>query len=415
MEILGGPLYGAAGAGESHGPAITTIIFGCPPGLNISRPVIQKYLDRRRPGSNKHGTPRREEDRLILLSGLYQESHDRLLAGPVIGSEEPNQPRSVPTYEEGYTTGEPLAALVFSSAKRSQDYEQFLGEKGDVRPGHTDLVKYHQAQGFLDPRGGGRSSYRSTISDVIAGSVARIFLQEKFKTIILSSICQVGHLKTEFTLINQLEKLKNSSSQKFSLASITSLENILEDSEIHTLNPDFAAEAGELIRKTRKKGDSIGAAVEVVAINPPALVGEPLYQSLKLRLMGTLGGLHAVQSCEIGSGWKVVERQGSTNNDQIRQSGYQSNHHGGVLGGITTGSPILCRVGFKPTSTISLPQKSVRKNLEEIEFKLKSGRHDPCVGIRAGITLESRLAIQLMNAVLMHQSQKVDSKAFELF
>ena len=116
MEILGGPLYGAAGAGESHGPAITTIIFGCPPGLNISRPVIQKYLDRRRPGSNKHGTPRREEARLILLSGLYQESHDRLLAGPVIGSEEPNQPRSVPTYEEGYTTGEPLAALVFSSA-----------------------------------------------------------------------------------------------------------------------------------------------------------------------------------------------------------------------------------------------------------------------------------------------------------
>ena len=147
----------------------------------------------------------------------------------------------------------------------------------------------------------------------------------------------------------------------------------------------------------------------------PSLVGEPLYQSLKLRLMGALGGLHAVQSCEIGSGQEVVARQGSQNNDPIRHGGYQSNHHGGLLGGITTGMPLVCRVGFKPTSSIARSQQSVRKDLEDIEFELKKGRHDPCVGVRAGVTLESRLAIELMNAVLMHQAQRVDAANFNLF
>jgi chorismate synthase len=150
-------------------------------------------------------------------------------------------------------------------------------------------------------------------------------------------------------------------------------------------------------------------------VNVPPLVGEPLYQSLKVRLMGALGGLHAVQSCEIGSGYDVVGRRGSENNDPIRRSGYQTNHQGGMIGGITTGMPIICRVGFKPTSTIARPQLSVRKNLEEIDFELKKGRHDPCVGVRAGVTLESRLAIELMNAVLMHQVQYVDTINFKLF
>jgi chorismate synthase len=147
----------------------------------------------------------------------------------------------------------------------------------------------------------------------------------------------------------------------------------------------------------------------------PPLVGEPLYQSLKLRLMAALGGLHAVQSCEIGSGAEVVARRGSENNDPIRRSGYQTNHQGGMIGGITTGLPIVCRVGFKPTSTIAKPQLSVRKNLTEIDFELKKGRHDPCVGVRAGVTLESRLAIELMNAVLMRQAQCLDPQNFKLF
>jgi chorismate synthase len=415
MEILGGPLYGVAGSGESHGPAITTIVFGCPPGLKISRKMIQRYLDRRRPGSSKHGTPRREEDRLILLSGLYQADHERLTAGPQVSAGEEDRTLRVPTYEEGYCSGEPMAAMVLSSSKRSQDYEQFAGPEGEVRPGHTDLVKFHQSRGFVDPRGGGRSSYRSTISDVIAGSIARIFLREHFETVILSSICQVGPLKSTLSLAGHLENLKEPGSGRVSPEAAERLEATLENSEIHALDAAFVKEAAQAIRATRKNGDSLGAAVEVVAVNPPPLVGEPLYQSLKLRVMGSLGGLHAVQSCEIGSGSTAVERRGSENNDPIRRSGYQSNRHGGLLGGVTTGSPLLCRVGFKPTSSISLPQQSVRKNLEEIEFQLKRGRHDPCVGIRAGITLESRLAIELMNAVLVHQSQRLDSKAFELF
>ena len=415
MEILGGPLYAVAGAGESHGPAITTIVFGCPPGLRISRERIQRYLDRRRPGSSKHGTPRREQDRLILLSGLYQADTDRLTGGAPIRVGDADQSLTVPSYEEGDCSGEPVAALVLSSSKRPQDYEQFAGPEGEVRPGHTDLVKHHQSRGYADPRGGGRSSYRSTISDVIAGSIARIFLREHFQTVILSSICQVGPLKSSLTLADRLEDMREPGSQNCPPDALESLEKSLEDSEIHTLDTAFARSAAEAIRETRKKGDSLGASIEVVAVNPPALVGEPLYQSLKLRLMGALGGLHAVQSCEIGAGSAAVERRGSENNDPIRRTGYQGDSHGGLLGGVTTGSPLICRVGFKPTSSILLPQQSVRKNLEEIEFRLKMGRHDPCVGIRAGITLESRLAIELMNAVLMHQSQRLDLKAHQLF
>jgi chorismate synthase len=434
MEILGGPLFAVAGAGESHGPAITTIVFGCPPGLKISRPQVQHYLDRRRPGSNKHGTPRREADQVVFLSGLYDgENLDALLAGPEIRIEVEGQETHTQTYEAGYSTGEPIAAIVLSTAKKSGDYAQFAGPTGEVRPGHTDLVKYHQSRGFVDIRGGGRSSYRSTISDVIGGSIARIFLEEHFGTVILSSICQVGPLKASLSLAEHFEQLIKAGEQgsrgagesnpshishptsHISLEAIREVETILENAEIYTLDTNFAHEAGQLIKETRIQGDSLGAAIEVVALNVPPLVGEPLYQSLKLRLMAALGGLHAVQSCEIGSGAEVVARRGSENNDPIRRSGYQTNHQGGMIGGITTGLPIVCRVGFKPTSTIAKPQLSVRKNLTEIDFELKKGRHDPCVGVRAGVTLESRLAIELMNAVLIRQAQCLDPQNFKLF
>jgi chorismate synthase len=189
----------------------------------------------------------------------------------------------------------------------------------------------------------------------------------------------------------------------------------LESAEIHSIDAEFAAEAGELIKATRKAGDSLGAAVEVVAVNVPPLLGEPLYQSLKVRLMGSLGGVNAAESCEIGAGVDVIERLGSENNDPIRSTGYVSNSHGGLLGGVTTGMPLVCRIGFKPTSTINKPQQSVRKNLEEIDFELKKGRHDPCVGVRAGVTLESRMAIELLNAALMHQAQRLDPALSKLF
>ncbi len=416
MEILGGPLFAVAGAGESHGPAITTIVFGCPPGLKISRQAVQQYLDRRRPGSNKHGTPRHEADKVIFLSGLYSDDHNQLLSGPSIQIEIEGLESQTVAYEAGYTTGEPLAAIVLSTSKKSRHYEQFAGPTGEVRPGHTDLVKYHKSKGFVDIRGGGRSSYRSTISDVIGGSIARIFLQKHFNTVILSSICQVGSLKASQSLADHFEAfIQQTQNQTIPATEIQQVQTALKEAEIHSIDTEFAPKAGQLIKKTRLDGDSIGAAVEVVALNVPALLGEPLYQSLKVRLMGTLGGLHAVQSCEVGAGAAIIARRGSQNNDPIRRSGYQSNNQGGMIGGITTGLPLVCRVGFKPTSTIVKPQLSVRKNLEDINFQLKKGRHDPCVGIRAGVTLESRVAIELLNAVLLHQSQQIDVNNFELF
>ncbi|MFN8442465.1 MAG: chorismate synthase [Caldilineaceae bacterium] len=416
MEILGGPLFAVAGAGESHGPAVTTIIYGCPPGLKIARSQIQHYLDRRRPGSNRHGTPRREDDKVLLLSGLYSDNVERLTGGPAIRITVDGEESSTSAYEEGFTTGEPIAALVLSTSQKSQDYLQFAGDTGEVRPGHTDLVKHHKSAGFVDVRGGGRSSYRSTITDVIGGSVARLFLAENFGTAIFTSICQVGSLKAEKRLATHIsELLGDNPTRQLSPTEIGTLEEELDAAEIRSIDSAFAEEAGELIKKTRIDGDSLGAMVEVVAVNVPALAGEPLYNSLKLRLMGTLGGLNAVQSCEIGDGADVINRLGSENNDPIRSTGYQRNSHGGLLGGITTGLPLVARVGFKPTSTIVKTQQSVRKNLEEIDFLLKKGRHDPCVGVRAGVTLESRLAIELMNAVLLHQAGRVDVTNFRLF
>ncbi|MCB9148684.1 MAG: chorismate synthase [Caldilineaceae bacterium] len=416
MEILGGPLFGVAGAGESHGPAITTLVFGCPPGLYVARADVQAYLDRRRPGSNRHGTPRNEKDRVVFLSGLYNEDHEALLAGPQIAVQMGEDRFETEGYEAGYTTGEPIAALVLSTSKKSGDYSQFSGASGEVRPGHTDLVKYHQSRGFVDVRGGGRSSYRSTISDVIGGSIARLFLHQHFGAVLLSSICQVGPLQAKRSLAQHVDDLLAASGgQRVDPTAIVEMQEQLTNAEIYTLDADFAEEAGELIKKTRIDGDSLGAAVEVVALNVPALVGDPLYQSLKLRIMGALGGLNAVQSVEVGAGAAVIQRLGSQNNDPIRGDGYQANSHGGLIGGITTGMPLVFRVGFKPTSTINKAQQSVRKNLAEIDFELAKGRHDPCVGVRAGVTLESRVAIELMNAVLMHQSRAVDAANFQLF
>ncbi len=371
---------------------------------------IQRYLDRRRPGGNRHGTPRREGDQVLLLSGLYDDSLDRLLAGPEIVTTTGGGSNRARSYEEGVTTGEPIAALVLSSGTRSSDYTQFAGPRGEARPGHADLVKHYQSRGTADPRGGGRSSYRSTISDVIGGSIARIFLEAQFRTVFLSSVAQVGRLRATRSLADVVESLvvEHTQAGAVPVDRLRTLEADIHNAAIPTVDPDFAEQAAEVIEAARADGDSLGSMVEVVAVNVPPLAGAPLYQSLKLRLMGALGGLNAAQSCEVGDGIAVVARRGSENNDPIRSTGYQTNHHGGLLGGITTGMPLVCRVGFKPTSSILVPQASVRKDLTEIDFELRKGRHDPCVGVRAGVTLESRMAIELLNAMLMHQAMSLD-------
>jgi len=416
MELLGGPLFAVAGAGESHGPGIVTIVFGCPPGLWLERAAVQAYLDRRRPGSTRHGTPRREADRVAFLAGLYQDDHDKLTAGPPLSfGDALGDGQMAATYEAGATTGEPIAAVVLSTAGRSGHYDPFRGESGVVRPGHTDLVKFHQSGGAADIRGGGRSSYRATISDVIGGSVARLYLHAAFGTVFLSSVAQVGPLRAARTLADAVRDVGPHPAPERVAALEEAVAATWAGVGIPTIDAGFAAAAADLIKRTRVAGDSLGAAVEVVAVRVPALAGDPLYNSLKLRLMGSLGGLHAAQACEIGDGAAVAERRGSDNNDPIRAAGYAGNSHGGLLGGITTGNPLVARVSFKPTSSIVRPQQSVRKNLEEIDFELGQGRHDPCVGVRAGITLESRMAIEVMNAVLMHAARYVDADAFRLF
>lgn len=414
MEILGGPLFGVAGAGESHGPGIVTIVFGCPPGLWLDRAAVQTHLDRRRPGSTRHGTPRHEADRVAFLAGIYQDDHARLTAGPTL-TLDGDEPLAAGSYERGYTTGEPIAALVLSTSGKSSHYAQFAGPEGAVRPGHTDLVKYHQSGGLVDIRGGGRSSYRSTISDVIGGSIARLYLEATFGAVFLSSVVQVGPLRAGRTLAGATRDFGPHPGPERVRRLADALAASWASIGIPTLDEAFAAEAADLIKRTRVAGDSLGAAVEVVGLNVPALAGDPLYQSLKVRLMGSLGGLHAVQACEIGDGAAVAARRGSENNDPIRQRGYTTNTHGGLIGGITTGNPLVARVFFKPTSSITLPQQSVRKNLEEIDFELDKGRHDPCVGVRAGVTLESRMAIEVMNAVLMHAARRVEPDDFALF
>lgn len=407
MEILGGPVFGVAGAGESHGPGISTMVFGCPAGIRIDRDQVQHFLNRRRPGSNKHGTPRNETDQVVLTAGVFDDrDHDAMLLGPTIQIAENDPTR---TYSTGFSTGEPIAAFVPTAASKSQHYRQFAGPQGEVRPGHTDLVKHHQSSGFVDYRGGGRSSYRSAISDVIGGSIARAFLGEMFGTRFISNIVQVGNLKSQKQLADRF------GSSRVNPDSIDEIENSMRDAEVWTIDSEFADAAAKLIIETRKQGDSLGGVVEVVAVNVPPLAGSPLYNSLKLRLMGSLGGVHAVRAVEIGSGVDVVERFGSENNDPIRSDGYQSNHHGGMLGGITTGSPLVSRVAFKPTSTITQAQESVRKDLSDVEYQLEKGRHDPCVAVRAGVTLESRMAIELANAVLMRQAGRVHRSDFELF
>jgi chorismate synthase len=233
--------------------------------------------------------------------------------------------------------------------------------------------------------------------------------------VFLSSVIQVGPLRAEHTPAAAVRDWGPAAAPEQIAPLAAALDEMWREVGIPTIDPDFAAAAADLIRRTRIAGDSLGAAVEVVGLNVPALAGDPLYHSLKLRLMGSLGGLHAVQACEIGDGAAVAGRTGSENNDPIRQGGYAANSHGGLIGGVTTGNPLVARVFFKPTSSIPRPQQSVRKNLEEIDFELKKGRHDPCVGIRAGITLESRMAVEVLNAVLMHAARRIDPDDFHLF
>ncbi|GAB4205341.1 MAG: chorismate synthase [Tibeticola sp.] len=343
-----GTLFAVTNFGESHGPAIGCVIDGCPPGMALSEADIQCELDRRRPGTSKFVTQRNEPDAVEILSGVY----------------------------EGCTTGTPIALLIRNTDQRSKDY-------GDIaqrfRPGHADYT-YWRKYGIRDPRGGGRSSARLTAPTVAAGAVAKKWLREKFGTTFHACMTHLGELAIGFESWDHVPN-----------------------------NPFFAPVADvaaleDYMNALRKRGDSCGARLRVVAQGMPVGLGEPIYDKLDADIAWAMMGLNAVKGVEIGAGFASVADFGSTHGDALTPEGFVGNKAGGVLGGISTGQDIEVSVAIKPTSSILVPRPSVDTAGQPVEVITK-GRHDPCVGIRAAPILEALLALVVMDHALRHRAQ----------
>jgi chorismate synthase len=338
--------------GESHGPAIGCIVDGCPPGLVLSDSDIQPELDRRRPGTSRHVTQRREPDRVEILSGTF----------------------------EGRTTGTPIALVIRNEDARSRDYAEIART---FRPGHADYA-YWQKYGIRDPRGGGRSSARLTAPAVAAAAIAKKWLRERYGTHIRGCMTQLGEIAIPVTDWNEVPN-----------------------------NAFFAADAAvvpELERymdALRKAGDSCGARVRVVADGVPVGLGEPLYDKLDADIAYAMMGINAVKGVEIGAGFGCVAQKGSEHGDELTPEGFASNNAGGVLGGISTGQPIVVELAIKPTSSIRLPRRSI--DLDGAPATVQThGRHDPCVGIRATPIAEAMLALVLIDHALRDRGQNAD-------
>ena len=352
-----GKLFAVTNFGESHGPAIGCVIDGCPPGMELGEDDIQPDLDRRRPGSSKFVTQRKEADRVQILSGVYQ----------------------------GQTTGTPICLLIRNEDQRSKDY-------GDIeqkfRPGHADYT-YWRKYGLRDPRGGGRSSARLTAPTVAAGAVAKKWLQQKYGTSFAGCMTHIGELAVGF------ESWEHVPNNPFfaPIADVTALE--------------------DYIRALRKSGDSCGARIRVVARRMPVGLGEPIYDKLDADVAHALMGLNAVKGVEIGDGFASVSQKGSEHGDSLRPDplgSFASNHDGGTLGGISTGQDLEVAIAIKPTSSILVPRQSVDTSGQPVELITK-GRHDPCVGIRATPIAEALLALVVMDHALRHRAQCGDVTA----
>ncbi|WP_028117493.1 chorismate synthase [Ferrimonas senticii] len=347
-----GTLFRVTSFGESHGVAIGAIVDGCPPGLALSEADLQGDLDRRRPGTSRFTTARREPDQVKILSGVF----------------------------EGKTTGTSIGLLIENTDQRSRDYSDIAEV---FRPGHADY-SYHHKYGIRDYRGGGRSSARETAMRVAAGAIAKKFLQQRFGIEVRACIDQLGPIKAEGFDWQQVND-----------------------------NPFFFADSAKLdqldafMRDLKKQGDSVGAKVYVEALNVPVGLGEPVFDRLDADLAHALMGINAAKAVAIGDGFEVVTQQGSQHRDELHPDGFASNHAGGVLGGISSGQPITASVAFKPTSSITVPGQSINTRGEAIEMITK-GRHDPCVGIRAVPIVEAMVAIVLMDHLLMHRGQNAE-------
>ena len=347
-----GLLFTVTTFGESHGPAIGAVVDGCPPGMKLTEADIQLDLDRRKPGTSRHVTQRKEEDKVEILSGVF----------------------------EGKTTGTPIALLIRNTDQRSQDYGDILQS---FRPGHADYA-YQQKYGIRDPRGGGRSSARLTAPVVAAAAIAKKWLHEKYGTEFYGYMSQLGELEIPFK----------------------------DASEIGN-NPFFAANAQVIpqlesyMDELRKAGDSCGARIEVRARNVPAGLGEPLFDKLDADIAHAMMGINAVKGVEIGAGFKSVAQRGSEHGDELHPDGFATNNSGGTLGGISSGQDLRVSIAIKPTSSIMSPKQSVDLDGKPITVQTK-GRHDPCVGIRATPIAEAMLALVLMDHALRHRAQCAD-------
>ena len=347
-----GRIFSVTTFGESHGPAMGCIIDGCPPGMELSAADIQVDLERRRPGKSRHTTQRKEADEVRILSGVF----------------------------EGMTTGTPIGLLIENTDQRSRDYSNI---KDKFRPGHADYT-YQQKYGIRDYRGGGRASARETTMRVAAGAVARKYLQERAGITICGYLSQLGTIALRAVDLEFVDK-----------------------------NPFFCADPDQIealesfMDELRKQGDSVGAKVSVVAQNMPPGLGEPVFDKLEADIAHGLMSINAVKGVEIGAGFAAISQKGSEHRDEISPDGFRKNDAGGTLGGISSGQDIVVSIALKPTSSITTPGATVDKDGNESEI-VTTGRHDPCVGLRATPIAEAMVALVLMDHFLRHRAQNAD-------
>ena len=344
-----GTLFTVTTFGESHGPAIGCVVDGCPPGLALSADEFAHDLRRRATGQSRHTSQRHEADEVEILSGVY----------------------------EGLTTGHPIGLLVRNTDARSKDYAKIAEQ---FRPGHADYTYWHK-YGLRDPRGGGRSSARETTMRVAAGVIARKWLA----------------LRHGIRIRGHVSRIADIVPRGF-------------DWSVVEANPFFWPDAAQVpeieafMDALRKSGDSAGACVRVVADGVPPGWGEPVYGKLDAELAAAMMSVNAVKGVEIGAGFDSVRQKGSEHRDEMSLSGFASNHAGGILGGISSGQPVECTVAFKPTSSLRLPARTVDTDGHEVEV-VTTGRHDPCVGLRATPICEAMMALVLMDQALRHRAQ----------
>lgn len=347
-----GKLFTVTSFGESHGPAIGCVVDGCPPGLPLEASDLQPDLDRRKPGTSRFTTQRKEADEVRILSGVF----------------------------EGVTTGTSIGMLIENTDQRSKDYSNI---KDTFRPAHADYT-YNQKYGFRDYRGGGRSSARETAMRVAAGAIAKKFLHMRYGITVRGYLAQLGPIAAERVDWD-----------------------VVETNPFFCPDPDKIAEMETFMAALNKEGDSIGARINVVATGAMAGLGEPIFDRLDADIASAMMGINAVKGVEMGSGFASVEQRGSEHRDLLTPDGFVGNNAGGVLGGISSGQDITVSLALKPTSSIRQEGASIDTQGNAIEVATH-GRHDPCVGIRATPIAEAMLAIVLMDHVLRHRGQNAD-------